>query len=153
MTKVSTALVFTLVVMNLNWVMGYDDDPWKTVIDEATKAGLSPDAITEAQKAIDDGTAEDAAQNALNGGSLEEWVQNANAMAGQGSSALKNKAFQGEASQDDEAPEGSYKANSDINAPIGSPIGAPLGAPELSPTNAPSATPLAAPRRAQGSFA
>lgn len=79
MAKVSICLVFTILVVALpfNSVL-CAGDPWQSVIDEAKNSGVSQYTLSEAEKALEDGTAEQVAAEAIgDGSSLAGWVQQA----------------------------------------------------------------------------
>jgi len=81
MAKISSSLVFALVLSVALHSVLCDDNPWESVIEqaksEASKAGFSDETIFGAEKAVADGSAERAAKEAFGGGSLTDWVQHA----------------------------------------------------------------------------
>ena len=81
MAKLSLALVFALVLaLPLHSVLG-QEDPWQSVLSQASQAGISQETIDEAQKALGDGSAQKVAEDALgdegDGASLGDWVSQA----------------------------------------------------------------------------
>ncbi|KAJ1388422.1 hypothetical protein SESBI_39158 [Sesbania bispinosa] len=66
---ISFALVYAFVLaLPLRSVM-CQDDPWQSVISQASQAGISSETLSEAQKAIRDGSAQQVAEEALGDGS------------------------------------------------------------------------------------
>ncbi|WVY89342.1 hypothetical protein V8G54_034856 [Vigna mungo] len=92
MGKISSGLLFALVLSVALHSVLCDDNPWMSLIEqakgEASKAGLSDDTIFGAEKAVADGSAQKAAEEAMNSGSFDDWVRRAgSAMVNEGSSA------------------------------------------------------------------
>lgn len=162
MARVSLALVFALVLVLplLGSVLG-QDNPWASVLDQASKAGISQDTIDQAQKVIGDGSAQKAAEDALGDeGSLGDWVQQADDVGTNGGStpaaSSPPEAQSGFLDDDDDdiddsaagAPQASSPSWASEEAPTSAPELAPVGSPNLAPKSAPTEAPEFAPSQA-----
>ncbi|XP_015967658.1 uncharacterized protein LOC107491328 [Arachis duranensis] len=135
----SLSLNFTL----LGLVLG-QDDPWKSVLDQASKSGLSQDKVNDALSGV---SANKGSWDTLGDGDLGDWVQQISDLGtGMGSTSTASPPSDSTTLDIDDDVDDTFKIKpSASNAPQKAPTSAPVSAGRTSPTAAPKLSPTKAP--------